>query len=91
MLNKIISAFDNKLEIYECAPKDNNMYHISEVCNFYFDVGYYYTYKNKTGDALLCYFLLQELDENHYCTENPGKHIVLNEIHKMYKKNSKKK
>ncbi len=84
--NKILSAFDNKLEIYTCIPRKSKIYHISEVRAFYSLIGQYYLSQNKIGHALLCYFLLKKIDAKHPPTILLGKMIVLVELDNICKK-----
>jgi hypothetical protein len=84
--NKILSAFDNKLEIYTCIPQKSNLYHISEVRAFYSLIGQYYLSQNKIDHALLCYFLLKQIDAKHPPTILLGKMIVVTELENIYKK-----
>jgi len=86
MEDKIPDVLDNKLEIYLCAPRASGIYHASEVRSFYSVVGRYYAFKNMIDHALLCYFLLKEMDEHHPMTEVLGKYIVLQELKNIFER-----
>jgi len=86
LCDKILEAFDNKLEIYTCIPRKSKIYHISEVRAFYSLIGQYYLSQNKIGHALLCYFLLKKIDAKHPPTILLGKMIVATELENIYKK-----
>ncbi|OQX21691.1 MAG: hypothetical protein BWK75_02615 [Candidatus Altiarchaeales archaeon A3] len=85
MEDKIPDVLDNKLEIYLCAPRASNIYHVSEVRSFYSVMGRYYAFKNKIDHALFCYILLKDMDECHPLTELLGKYIVLQELKNIFK------
>jgi tetratricopeptide (TPR) repeat protein len=80
---KIPEILEGKLELHQHYPKDVNLFHISEVRSFYSVVGCYYARANKIARALLYYFLLEEIDPEHYATQRLGNEIISIEIKKI--------
>ncbi len=85
---KIPDVFDNKLDIFLFAPRENNVYHLSEINSFYLDIGEYYLLEHKIGHALICYLFLKGFDDGHKNKRviNLGERIVLHELKKIAEK-----
>jgi len=85
---KIPDVFDNKLDIFLFAPRENNIYHLSEVNAFYLTIGEYYLLEHKIGHALICYLFLKQFDDENKNKRiiDLGEKIVLHELKKIVEK-----
>lgn len=89
MTNRVAKALDNKLEIFYHYPQ-KDVFHVSEVVPFYAIVGQYYLHKKKIEQALLCYFLLSEINPTHPATQQLGNKIIFSELEKFSKEAGQK-
>jgi len=83
---KIPKIFAHKYEIHQHYPSTTEAFHISEVRSFYGNLGRYFARANRTARALSCYFLLNELEPKHWCTQKVADEIICREIQKLQRK-----
>ena len=86
--DKIASAFNNKMEIYQHFPAKRKIFHFSEVMAFYMFVGDYYLSQKMIEHVLLCYLLLIDIDKAHPMIKQIEKKIyltLLNEKNQLIK------
>ncbi|MDQ6992386.1 MAG: hypothetical protein Q9M31_02855 [Mariprofundus sp.] len=77
---KVPKVLNNKFELYMHMPPSVKLFHASEVRSFHGVVGRYYLRANRINRALFCYFILADIDPEHWSTKQLAGEIVCREI-----------
>ena len=80
---EVPNIFANKLEIYMHYPETVKEFHVSEVRAFYSTVGRYYAKCKKTARAIFSYYIINQVDPEHWSTQKLADEIVLAEVEKL--------
>ena len=86
---EVPKILDRKFEIYLHYPSTETVFHVSEVRAFYSVVGIYYARSKRMARALFCYFILNEVDPEHWATQKLGDEIISIEMAKFRQKIAK--
>ncbi len=83
---EIPGILDGKFDIHMHYPPTKEVFHISEVRAFYSVAGIYFARIGKLARALLCYFILEDAEPDHFVTRRLGDEIIFQEIEKLKRK-----
>lgn len=84
--SQVPKVLNNKLEIHMHHDPSVKIFHFSEVRGFYSVVSRYYVKANKINRALYCYFILAEVDPNHFAARQLANEIIYREIDELKKR-----
>lgn len=74
--HKIPEILNHKFELYQHFPKGKKAFHLSEVIAFYSLIGAYHAYTGDIAQALLCYRIVANINEEHPTTKVLAKRII---------------
>jgi len=80
---EVPKILDGKFEIYMHYPPTVTVFHVSEIRAFYSTVGIYYARSNRIVRSLFCYFILDDVEPDHWATQKLGDEIISVEMAKF--------
>ncbi|QTR51164.1 hypothetical protein [Candidatus Thiothrix anitrata] len=80
--HKIPAVFAHKFELHQHFPEGTSEFHVSEALAFYSVIGVYHAYTGDIAQALVCYFMIANLNPEHRSTKHLAYHITLADMDK---------